>query len=107
MLQDIFSQKLNSNATNPFSTAGELCQRLLSHFNRERLTPGLGNEPGSQTRQAHQHALEYERQFVANARAVIAPMLTDVPHEPDAFVQWFESLQQWGPGQNDPLFPWL
>jgi hypothetical protein len=34
-------------------------------------------------------------------------MLDEVPHNADTFVAWFENLQHSGPGQNDPLFPWL
>ncbi|HEY0465274.1 MAG TPA: iron-containing redox enzyme family protein, partial [Polyangiaceae bacterium] len=30
-----------------------------------------------------------------------------VPLAPTPFVRWFESLEQTGPGQHDPLFPWL
>lgn len=29
------------------------------------------------------------------------------PRDADAFVDWFEGLKQTGPGQGDPLFPWL
>ena len=29
------------------------------------------------------------------------------PTDADSFVAWFEALEQDGPGQNDPLFPWL
>jgi hypothetical protein len=25
----------------------------------------------------------------------------------EGFIAWFEALQQTGPGQNDPLFPWI
>ena len=29
------------------------------------------------------------------------------PTDPDGFVAWFEALKETGPGQGDPLFPWL
>ena len=29
------------------------------------------------------------------------------PRDPDGFVAWFEGLKETGPGQGDPLFPWL
>ena len=29
------------------------------------------------------------------------------PRDPDNFVRWFEALKEEGPGQGDPLFPWL
>ena len=31
----------------------------------------------------------------------------EAPADPDGFVAWFEELDRTGPGQNDPLFPWL
>lgn len=82
-------------------------QRSLSHFNRDRLAPGLGEEPDPKTLAAQQLGLEYERRFLTAARAAIAPLLNDVPRNAEAFVTWFERLQHTGPGQNDPLFPWL
>jgi|GEM_PF-6149300 len=30
-----------------------------------------------------------------------------MPPEPAHFVAWLEALQGRGPGENDPLFPWL
>ncbi|MBA3820671.1 MAG: iron-containing redox enzyme family protein, partial [Deltaproteobacteria bacterium] len=45
-------------------------------------------------------AIEAERQTVA-ARAAAAPT------DPDAFIAWFAELEAVGPGQHDPLFPWL
>src|SRR5690606_20694835 len=30
-----------------------------------------------------------------------------VPEDADRFVAWFDRLKEDGPGQNDPLFPWL
>ena len=40
------------------------------------------------------------------ARA-IAPLTTDIADEVDAFIAWFERLEETRPGQGDPLFPWL
>ena len=34
-------------------------------------------------------------------------LATHAPRDPDCFVRWFEELRQDGPGQGDPLFPWL
>jgi hypothetical protein len=45
--------------------------------------------------------------FVEELRASVAPLLGDVPQDADAFVDWFEALKDHGPGQGDPLFPWL
>ena len=31
----------------------------------------------------------------------------EAPTDPDGFIAWFEELKATGPGQGDPLFPWL
>jgi len=82
-------------------------QQLLAHFNRDRLAPGLGHEQDAKNATAQARALEVERCVLAQARVAIAPLLTNVPDKPEAFVAWFDNLQHAGPGQNDPLFPWL
>ena len=38
---------------------------------------------------------------------MIAPLVADIPAEVDGFIAWFERLKEAGPGQGDPLFPWL
>jgi Iron-containing redox enzyme len=48
-----------------------------------------------------------EDRFVARERVAIAPLLEGAPDDADAFVAWFEGLEGTGPGQGDPLFPWL
>jgi hypothetical protein len=90
-----------------FDDQEEKRQQLLSRFNHSRLAPGLGEEMPEAARAAERTALAAERDFLAMARAAIAPWLTAVPDEADAFVAWFERLKHCGPGQNDPLFPWL
>ncbi len=85
----------------------KVVQHMLTRFNRDRLAPGLGEEADPVTLAAHRQALAYERQFLTLARTTIAPLLEDVPLKADSFIAWFERLQLNGPGQNDPLFPWL
>jgi len=48
-----------------------------------------------------------EESFIRRARVPLARPLASVPQDPDAFVAWFEGLAERGPGQGDPLFPWL
>lgn len=45
--------------------------------------------------------------FIETTRAVQSPRAAEAPREPAAFVAWFEALKHNGPGQGDPLFPWL
>jgi hypothetical protein len=81
--------------------------RVLSRFNRDRLAPGLGEDSDPEAVASQRIARKYEQNFLAQARAAVAPLIAGLPDEPDAFVAWFENLRHSGPGQNDPLFPWL
>ena len=107
MLQRALVPKLKLDVTGLANPEDAMRQRALSRFNHDRLTPGLGEDADPQTLAARQQALEYEREFLGEARATIAPMLKDVPEEGQAFIDWFERLKHCGPGQDDPLFPWL
>ena len=72
-------------------------------FARDRLEPRLPGspEPSSDGLRA------LEAAFVEEERAAVVPSARRAPREPDAFVRWFEALRETGPGQGDPLFPWL
>lgn len=48
-----------------------------------------------------------EGAFVERERSAIAPWLADLPTRASSFVDWYETLRDDGPGQRDPLFPWL
>lgn len=84
-----------------------LQQRLLSQFNRSRLEPGLGVPPTEGTLLREQAMLSLENEFVSRTRSLITPWIDAVPDEPLAFISWFENLRASGPGQGDPLFPYL
>jgi hypothetical protein len=82
-------------------------QRQLAAFNRARISPGLG-EPPEQSALLHDERMrQIELAFVEQVRAEIAPLAASAPAEPAAFVRWFERLRETGPGQGDPLFPFL
>jgi len=76
---------------------------LLARYARERLEPSLPGAPSS----GGGPLRELERQFVEEERAAVADRGEEAPRDPDAFVRWFENLRETGPGQGDPLFPWL
>jgi len=75
----------------------------LSAFARERLEPSLPDDPVRDGRVLR----ELETAFVEQERAAVAAQAGEAPRDPGAFVRWFEALRDTGPGQGDPLFPWL
>jgi hypothetical protein len=86
---------------------GDVVQQQLARWNRERLKPGL---PDSRWREAlgeEQRMRELEGGFLEALRAEVRERAARVPQDARGFVTWFERLTQVGPGQNDPLFPWL
>ncbi|MBA3597608.1 MAG: iron-containing redox enzyme family protein [Methylibium sp.] len=81
--------------------------RRLAEGNRRRLLPGF---PGGQWQSDldDEFTLRLEEgRLVEDERRTVAEQVLQVPHEPDAFMHWFEALAENGPGQGDPLFPWL
>lgn len=48
-----------------------------------------------------------ELAFLEETRKPHIARSSKAPQDPDRFVAWFEALKANGPGQNDPLFPWL
>lgn len=48
-----------------------------------------------------------EERFLQRARAEVASVAGRAPSDAAQFVSWFARLAQDGPGQRDPLFPWL
>jgi hypothetical protein len=87
--------------------AFEQAQRSLAHFNHERIAPGLGERPTRSSLSFLRRMEKLETSFVENARRQIASVVRQAPNSANAFIAWFESLKEQGPGQNDPLFPWL
>lgn len=81
----------------------EAVQLALVRFNARRLEPALPDESDATTAAI----LRLEDAFLTAARRHVAPLIEDVPDEANAFVAWFERLRESGPGQGDPLFPWL
>jgi hypothetical protein len=82
-------------------------QQALARWNRERLAPSLPT-PDWPSRIDHDaRMLKLEGAFLEELRLEVAHEAAGVPTDPAGFVAWFEGLKQTGPGQGDPLFPWL
>ena len=86
---------------------GDAIQRALAHWNRARLAPQFppADWAAHQAEQARLAALEVA--FLEALRSRVHERAAAAPTDPDGFVAWFEALQETGPGQGDPLFPWL
>lgn len=82
-------------------------QRDLARWNHDRLSPAFP-APDWELQLAREHQmLRLEGRFMEELRAEIAGEAAQAPADADRFVAWFEALQEQGPGQGDPLFPWL
>ncbi|MDB5988009.1 MAG: iron-containing redox enzyme family protein [Nevskia sp.] len=82
-------------------------QRRLARFNAQRIAPAQPHDDwAAEVQREAQMRLE-EGAFLENLRAGVVARAAAAPTEADAFVAWFEQLEQNGPGQHDPLFEWL
>ncbi len=88
-------------------TQDDLWQRRLSAFNVARFTPGLPYGGWEEDIHAATRLLLEEGHWLERQRAAVAERAAEAPRDPDGFVAWFEQLEHTGPGQGDPLFPWL
>jgi hypothetical protein len=79
----------------------------LTKFNAASLQPRLGDDVWRDALAADSKVARAEIEYVEAVRRAIAPLTADVPDDVDGFVAWFERLHEVGPGQGDPLFPWL
>lgn len=82
-------------------------QRRLAQWNRERLAPGFPGADWQLGLARDSRMLQVEGEFLEALRAEVAEEAADAPTDPDGFIAWFEALEHNGPGQGDPLFPWL
>ena len=79
----------------------------LAAFNARRFTPGLPGERWREEIDDLAAGLKMEGEFLEASRKQIAARAAEAPTDADGFVAWFEELDRSGPGQGDPLFPWL
>lgn len=82
-------------------------QEALARFNNGRLQPRRTDDPDQLSVTEEAAWRQREIAFVDAERRAIAPLLAGLPDDADGFIVWFESLKTTGPGQGDPLFPWL
>ncbi len=83
--------------------------QVLMRYGHERIVPKTPqeDEDWEATLESSQALSRLEIQFLEIERQKISNMAAEAPTTPADFVTWFEALRETGPGQNDPLFPWL
>lgn len=92
---------------NPLLSTDRALQLALVELNRSRLHPALPTADWrSDVRRLSDLAVR-EGEFLEQLRREVEDWATEAPSEPDAFIKWFSDLERTGPGQHDPLFPWL
>ena len=76
-------------------------------WNRSRLTPGFPTHDWQKQLDRDLNMLRLEGGFIEALRSEVADRAATAPLDADGFIAWFEDLNDNGPGQNDPLFPWI
>lgn len=82
-------------------------QAALTKYNADRFQPALPEEAPRDELARELAVARAEIEFVEAQRAEIASLTAGIPDDPEGFIAWFEQLKSTGPGQGDPLFPWL
>jgi hypothetical protein len=81
--------------------------RGLAHWNRERLQPAFPVSDWQKRLDRDGRMLRLEGGFIEDMRCDVAVEAAAAPTAASAFIDWFAGLRESGPGQGDPLFPWL
>ncbi len=79
----------------------------LAKYNAQQLQPGFPSETWREDLDAHARVTRAEGEYIEAVRKKISPLVANIPDDVDGFIEWFEKLRETGPGQGDPLFPWL
>jgi hypothetical protein len=82
-------------------------QFRLNRLNSLRLNPTLPSAHWEEQLAEMARLAIVEGHFLERSRQAVAARAAQAPTDPAKFIGWFEQLKQDGPGQNDPLFPWL
>ena len=91
----------------PMVDAGRELQFRLNRLNSLRLNPTLPTPQWQDQIEEMARLALIEGKFLEDGRRAVAARAAEAPSDPDQFIEWFEALKDNGPGQNDPLFPWL
>lgn len=79
----------------------------LANFNKTRTAIGTPMSDWEESERTSLAMRLLEGRYLEELRLSIIGLTEGIPTNADQFAAWFESLMQWGPGQNHPLFAWL
>jgi hypothetical protein len=82
-------------------------QRRLTEYNAARFAAELPDQDSPDVIADEAIVARAEVEFIEALRQAVAPSAADVPDDVDRFIDWYEQLKETGPGQGDPLFPFL
>jgi hypothetical protein len=82
-------------------------QRGLAHWNHARLAPDFPSDDWQAKLDRDLRMLRLEGGLIEALRDEVADEAAEAPEDADGFIAWFEALKEKGPGQGDPLFPWI
>jgi hypothetical protein len=85
----------------------ERFQTELCKYNGRQLRPGIPHDAWREELDVYTRILLAEGEYIEAVRGEISLLTADVPTDVDEFIDWYEDLKESGPGQGDPLFPWL
>ncbi len=101
----VFSRSLSGGESSQYLNDGS--QGALSAWNHDRLAPGFASADWQSRFEDDVRMQRLEGNFLEELRAEIADEAAAAPTDVDGFIAWFEGLKGTGPGEDDPLFPWL
>ncbi len=81
--------------------------RRLARWNRRRLAVQIPSADWERDLREEHEMRRLEGRYIEAFRAEVADRAAAAPADEDGFIAWFEELKASGPGQGDPLFPWL
>lgn len=87
--------------------AFEAFHRGLAQYNARQLEPRFPNTAWREELDDYSRVVRAEGEYIEAVRREMEPLVAEIPAGVDDFIEWFEQLEETGPGQGDPLFPWL
>jgi hypothetical protein len=79
----------------------------LRRLNERRLSPTHDDRGWREALAEETEWRIAEHEYIEGCRLEIAGRAAEAPPRVGDFIAWFERLRETGPGQGDPLFPWL